>query len=266
MNRFFPALAGALMALMPAAGAAESYDNVIQAELRPGWRAADGDHIAALHLRLSPGWKTYWRAPGDAGIPPLFDWRNGRNVMSVQVEWPAPQVFYQSGMRSVGYSSDVILPLRIDLRHGGQDVRLSGVIDLGICKEVCIPHRVRVEAVLPASARKPDPAIAAAMADTPYSASEAGVRAVSCEVTLIDGGVLLRTEIDMPRNGGREATVIETANPQVWVAEPNSWWEGSRLVSETRLLHADGAPFALDRSGVRITVLGTQAVDIQGCD
>ncbi|PYG26862.1 protein-disulfide reductase DsbD domain-containing protein [Pelagimonas varians] len=253
--------------LLPSIGAAESYENIVQAELRPGWRMADGSHMAALHLQLAPGWKTYWRAPGDAGIPPQFQWTGAKDVKSVSVHWPAPQVFHQSGMRSVGYSGNVVLPLRIQMNKTGSNAQLKGTINIGICKDVCLPHRVRVKTVLSADQTRPDPAIAAALADEPYNAKDAGVSKVSCVVSPADGGLSLRAQIKMPKGTGREETVIETANPQIWVGEPRTWWEGGQLLAEARMAHMDGNAFALDRSRVRITVLGGKMpVDIRGCD
>lgn len=253
--------------LLPSVGTAESYENIIQAQLRPGWRMADGSHMAALHLQLAPGWKTYWRAPGDAGIPPQFQWKGAKGVKGVAVHWPAPKVFHQSGMRSVGYSGSVVLPLRIQISGQGRDAQLKGTIDIGICKDVCLPHRVRVKAVLPAAQTRPDPAIAAALADEPYSARDAGVSKVTCAVTPAQDGLTLRAQITLPKGTGREQTVIETANPQIWVGEPRTWWEGRQLLAEARMAHMNGSAFALDRSRVRITVLGGKMpVDIRGCD
>ncbi len=265
MKRLLPILLCAL-ALGPAAAQAESFTDMVRAELRPGWRSGT-THVAALHLRLAPGWKTYWRAPGDAGIPPVFDWRGARAIRSVEVEFPTPRVFWQSGMRSVGYAGEVVLPLRVSLRTGAGDARLRGVVDIGICEEVCIPHRLRVEALLPADQIAPDPVIAAALADLPFTAAEAGVRDVDCRVSPAEGGMTLTAAIAMPAGTGREETVIETADPQVWVAQPKTGWQDGRLVAQTRLMHVDGGVFALDRSGVRITVLGGRMpVDIRGCN
>lgn len=260
-------LAAALALTAPPRAMAENYDDIVSAELRPGWRLANGDHMAALHLRLSPGWKTYWRAPGDAGIPPQFSWRGSRNLRGVAVLWPTPHVFWQSGMRSVGYTGDLVLPIRVDPKNEADDTRLRVVVDIGICKDVCLPHRVRAEAVLPASAQRPDPVIAAAMADRPFDGAEAGVSSVTCRVSPVEGGMELRAEIAMPAGTGREETVIETADPQVWVSEPRTSWSQGRLISEARLLHIDGGAFALDRSGLRITVLdGHMPFELQGCN
>ena len=89
-----------------------------------GWVNSDGTRTAALHLDLAPGWKTYWRAPGDAGIPPRFDWRGSSNVGTVAITWPTPSVFDQNGMRSVGYEDVLTIPLRIEPRTPGEPVRL----------------------------------------------------------------------------------------------------------------------------------------------
>ncbi|SDY17468.1 protein-disulfide reductase DsbD domain-containing protein [Citreimonas salinaria] len=246
---------------------AESLDSVVSAELRPGWRLPDGSHMAALHLRLAPGWKTYWRSPGAAGIPPLFRWSgSGPEVAGVSVIWPTPYVFHQSGLRSVGYRNEVVLPLRVRLRDADADAQLAGTVELGICKDICMPHEVRVSATLPAAARAPDPRIAAALADQPLTHAEAGVRQVRCSVAPVRGGIALRATLDVPRPGGAVETVIETADPEVWVAEPESRWEDGALVAEAEMRHIDGGAFAVDRSAVRITVLRDgQAIDVMGC-
>lgn len=264
MTRFILALVAAAAACVSPALAQDT--PIVRAELRPGWRMANGDHVAALHLTLAPGWKTYWRAPGDAGIPPLFDWSGSANTDSVAISWPTPQVFHQSGMRSVGYARQVVLPLHIATANAAGDVRLLGEVQLGVCHDICVPQTLQLDAVLPASATKIDPVIAAAMADVPFTEAEAAVRSVSCTIGAEGGKMTLRAEIDMPAQGAVE-TVIETANPEVWVAEPTTSQHNGRIVTETQLQHISGQAFALDRSGVRITVLAKgHAVDIQGCD
>ncbi len=264
MKRF---LAAILLALLPGLAAAENYDNVIAAELLPGWRLSNGDHMAALHLRLAPGWKTYWRTPGDAGIPPQFNWRGAANTKGVGVHWPAPMVFWQSGMRSIGYQNEVVLPLRVTLKNGTRDAQLGGTIDLGICKDVCLPHSVRVSAHLSADMNKPDPSIVAALADLPFAPRDAGVMGVACRITPRPDGMGLHVAIDMPTGTGREETVVEAADPNLWIADPATSWQGGQLMVDTRITHMAGNAFALDRSGLRITILGGHMpVEISGCN
>lgn len=238
----------------------------MSARLLPGWRMEDGRHMAGLELALAPGWKTYWRAPGDAGIPPQFDWRGSGNLSRVQITWPAPEVLDQGGVRVLGYSDRVILPLLVHPKSRARDVTLSAEIDLGVCKDVCLPVTVQVDERLLRDVTAPDARIAAAMAARPYSAQEGKVRRVKCRVDPIEDGLRLSADVTMPTAGGREVMVIETDNPQVWVAQGDTHRAGSKVHGVGELYHVEGRAFAFDRSGVRITVIGEDyAVDIQGC-
>src|SRR6266403_1322223 len=68
---------------------------------------------AGIEIRLKNGWHTYWRYPGDAGVPPRFDFTGSQNVKSVEVAWPAPHAFTDDSGTSIGYKNGVIFPLRI---------------------------------------------------------------------------------------------------------------------------------------------------------
>ena len=260
-------LTAALLALVSAPAAMAASDDPVIAELRPGYRMADGTHMAALHLKLAPGWKTYWRAPGDSGIPLLFDVTRSQNVAALAPVWPTPEVFFQSGMRSVGYHQELVLPLRVTPSRQGADMRMTGSVEIGVCKDICLPHSVTIRATLTADTTKPDPVIAAALSDRPFSEKEAGVGKVTCDIRPSSDGVTLTARIPMADSGGKEETVIETSNPMIWVSEPDVTRQGKELITAADLSHVEGKPFALDRSGIRITVLGkSYAVDIKGCD
>lgn len=265
MTLRFIAIIGVLASLA-APLRAEPYSEAISLEVLPGWRLADGSLMTGLHLRLQDGWKTYWRAPGDAGIPPIFDWRRSRNLAVAEVIWPTPRLMSQNGINSVGYKSDVILPVKLSLRDGNRNVRLKAVIDIGICKDICVPRRIRLDVTLPVENTKPVPAIAAALAARPYSRQEAGVTSVNCAISPGKDGYAITATVQMPSAGGREYAVIETKNSEIWVPEATASRVGGKLTIKTELIHVAGDSFMIDRSGIRITVLGSKhAVDIQGC-
>lgn len=260
-------LAVALGLVTPTVTSASDTTGLSLVELRPGWRMDDGTHMAALHLVLEPGWKTYWRAPGDVGIPPQFDWSGSRNIEAISANWPTPVVFFEQGMRSVGYMNEVVIPLHMTAQSSERDMHLAGEMQIGICKDICIPATLTFAATLPPDVTRPDPMIAAALTNRPYTASEAGVRGVTCSIEAGENGaVVLHVRIDMPSAGETEFVVVEAGNPQIWVAEPDSRRDAAILEASTRLVHVDGRSFALNRSDLRFTVIGdSRAVDIQGC-
>lgn len=255
----------ALLAAPPAL-AMEDVDQIIQIEVIEGGATRDGTVLGGLRLTLAPGWKTYWRAPGDAGIPPLFSFTGSENVAHVGITWPAPEVFDQNGMTSIGYAQEVVLPLHITPQDADAPLHLSGNVELGICKDVCIPGHLSFNGALTPDAAR-SPAIVAAIAARPYSPREAGVQHSRCALSQsARGGIELTATIDMPSAGGAETVVFEPGDPMIWASQAEVTRQGGQLVARAELLHPDGA-FAFDRSALRITVLGdSHAVDIKGCE
>lgn len=261
-----PLVALFLAALAPLGAAAQSHvDDLVRIEVLDGGRTASGGYQTALRLHLSEGWKTYWRAPGEAGIPPQFDWRGSENVGGVAISWPTPVVFDQSGMRSIGYHDQLVLPIEITPARPDAPVRLRGQVEIGLCKDVCIPGTLDFDHRLDGAADR-HPAIAAALAQRPYSEAEAGLRSATCRVTPSGDGMRIEAHLTMPSAGGREVAVIEPGSSTIWASETETTRRGEVLIAASDLVSVTGGAFALDRSMVRITVLGeNHAVDIHGC-
>src|SRR5258708_38772509 len=69
--------------------------------------------LGGIAFQLQPGWRTYWRTPGDSGVPPRFDFSKSENIEAVTVLWPAPSKFDDgAGGHSLGYHDQIVLPLR----------------------------------------------------------------------------------------------------------------------------------------------------------
>lgn len=114
--------------------------------------AADGKVTLALEIRLAEGWKTYWRSPGDAGLPPVLDWAGSRNLAPGAIAWPAPLRFSFAGLETFGYEGDVVLPIaaRRPDRAAPASARLS--VDFLTCGRLCVPARVTLALDLSAAA------------------------------------------------------------------------------------------------------------------
>ncbi len=115
----------------------------------------EGRVTAALHMTLDPGWKTYWRVPGDSGLAPMFSWSGSKNVQAIELLWPTPEAFDELGERFYGYKGDVLWPLRITAQDPDQAIDLSLKLDFGVCSDVCMPTSIRSSLSIPAGAAGP---------------------------------------------------------------------------------------------------------------
>ncbi|NBD28746.1 MAG: hypothetical protein GVY31_01740 [Alphaproteobacteria bacterium] len=240
-------------------------EDVVSVRALPGWRMENGHHMAGLEITLAEGWKTYWRAPGDAGIPPLFDWSGSRNIESVAFHWPVPELSRANGMRSIVYSDRVVIPMEFDLSEADGPARVMAQVQLGVCEDICVPVQLDFDVVLPDADRR-DAHIAAALLDRPRTAAEGDVRAARCTLDPTADGMGLTAHIDMPPLGQSEEVVIEAGAADIWVSEPETRREGRTLTARAEMVHVSGGAFGMDRSDIRVTVFGGgTAVDIQGC-
>ena len=255
----FRSLFLAFLAVSTLSAEAQSNGLPVDGTLLPGWREADGRHMAGLSLRLEPGWKTYWRAPGAGGIPPQFNWSGSRNVAAVHVLYPIPKVMDQNGLRSIGYDRDVVFPLVVTARDPSEPIALRAEVEVGICEDVCIPVTLRVRTNLPVRGAF-DESIGAGLENQPIRAGS-----FACEVTPISDGLELRATTDEARFAA-EIVVVETGEPGVWVSPSDTSQNGRNLVAEVEMVPPEAQPFALARSEVRMTMIGQgQAIEMQGC-
>lgn len=263
--RFLTALSLGCAAALPLA-AGDRFESPVQGEFLTGWQQPDGTRIAGLRLKLSPGWKTYWRSPGDAGIPPQIDWSGSDNLRGVGITWPAPEVFLTAGARTIGYSGDLILPIALIPSRAGQPMTIKANLDIGVCSDICVPHQMTLNAVIDDTNTKPTPAIAAALAAQPYTAKEAGVTSATCDLTVTEDGMSIRATLALPSTGGDEVVIIEPGQPGIWMSETQTRRSGKTLTALGEMMASGNGPVVLDRSEIRITVLGRKhAVDIKGC-
>lgn len=228
-------------------------------EILAGWREAGGTHYAGLAIDLAPGWKTYWRTPGDGGIPPQFNWSGSENLGAVSVTYPMPKVIDQLGMLTVGYDSDVVFPLTISAQDQTSPITLRGEVEIGVCEEVCIPMMLRVSGTLPANGA-PDPRIMNVLKNQPRQAGRLG-----CEIVPIADGLRLTARLPAP-SMRIDMVVIEPGERGVWTSQPQLTKAGGVLIAEVEMVPPNAQPFALARNDLRLTLIGNgQAIERKGC-
>ena len=102
-----------------------------------------------LYFKLDPGWKIYWKYPGKAGYPPNIDWSKSKNIKDLEILWPKPEKFKILGMESVGYSKEVILPIKLILENNNEELIVNFDVDYLTCKKICIPFNDNLKLNIP---------------------------------------------------------------------------------------------------------------------
>jgi DsbC/DsbD-like thiol-disulfide interchange protein len=227
--------------------------------LLPGAQGEGGAWRAGIEIRLDPGWKTYWRTPGDSGLPPVFDWSRSANVADVVVLWPAPERFADGAGESVGYVGDVVLPLKVVPRDTKKPVELSLSIQYGACKDICVP--ARGEATLALDASSP-------IAPSALSLLEEAERSVPRRRELGAEGPLSVLEVvpDLARKPPSLAVDVRAGPDAILLVEGAADWylpqpqpEGSAAGGTRRFtLALEGLPKSAKLAGVelRLTLVG----------
>jgi DsbC/DsbD-like thiol-disulfide interchange protein len=202
----------ALLVIGSPARAADSFST----DWAPGAKSqarliAAGAGLAGFEIKLAAGAITYWRDPGDAGLPPTLDFSASENVASVEPAYPAPKRIKEAdGGEAFGYDGGVIFPLRVKPRDPAKPVTLALNADFAVCEKVCLPAKARLKLTLPAAA------------DSPYASTiNAALAAVPRAVQSKDFGALEALGADSwrlcaPAGGGPPR--------DLFVEPPEGWW------------------------------------------
>ena len=224
-RQFLIAVLG-LPALSPVAkaGAGRHYSaRLIGGETQNGiWRAG-------LDLTLDEGWKTYWRMPGDAGVPPQFDWSKSRNVKSVTVLWPAPMRMTDAGGETVGYKGRVVFPLDIIAEQAGKPVDLMLEAFLGVCDVICIPVKLDMSLIQATTAPADASLIAAFAARVPEKAN-AQSRFHVARATLVEEGGKPVLALSLAGEGfGKDLDVFVEGSDFAYFRAPRPTGDGTNI-------------------------------------
>ena len=128
--------------------------------------------LGGIAFQLQPGWHTYWRSPGDSGVPPRIDFAKSENIEAVTILWPAPTKFADgAGGTSLGYQKQVVLPLRIVAKNADKPLTLRADINYAVCEKLCIPVEASAELAFTSVASTEDSALSAALDTVPKPAT-----------------------------------------------------------------------------------------------
>ncbi len=165
--------------------------------------------VAGVEIETKPDWKTYWRNPGDAGVPPAFDWSKSTNVATAEVRYPAPQRLVDKSGITIGYLGGVVFPVMVTPADPAKPVALKLTIDYGVCKDICVPAQADLTLDIAPKQAVPMPGnLSDVMRDLPSArgkerAGDPVVRAVTVELGATPPSLTL--DVEMPDGAAADA-------------------------------------------------------------
>ena len=264
--------AGAIVAMPRMAGAADggaAWDGDSRAAARLVAASSRGEganlvHRAGAEIKLAPGWKTYWRYPGDSGIPPQFDFAASDNVKSATVLWPAPQRFTDADGSIIGYKNHVLFPLHVVPRDPSKPVTLRLALDYAICEKVCIPAHAKAEIVLGKQAGAGEAAVTAAEALVPVRTALGAAEALSIKAARREDGKPARVVVDVAVPAGSPVTLFAEGPRADWALPLPEPVPGAAPGMQRFGFALDGLPSGASASQAALTltaVSGDRAIE-----
>jgi DsbC/DsbD-like thiol-disulfide interchange protein len=221
---------------------------------------------AGIEIRLKKGWHTYWRYPGDAGVPPRFDFAGSQNVKSIEVLWPAPQRIPEQGLVTIGYTGDVILPLAIVPQNSGEPIKLRLKLDYAVCETLCVPAEGKAELTLSGGPSPHDGALTAAEARLPHKAavgegSTLAIKSVRREAA----GSRARVLVDVAASPAAAVALFAEGPTPEWALPVPVAVDGAPKGLQRFAFDLDGAPPGATYDGAAIAltaVAGDAAIEV----
>jgi DsbC/DsbD-like thiol-disulfide interchange protein len=221
---------------------------------------------AGIQIRLKPGWHTYWRYPGDAGVPPRFDFSGSQNVKAVEVLWPAPQRIAEESLVAIGYTGDLTLPLVIVPQNAAKPVVVRLKLDYAVCEKLCVPAEGRSELVLAGGPSSLDAVLAAAAARVPQKVAVGQGPALAVKsVRREDGAAKPRIIVDVAAPPGTDAVLFAEGPTPEWALPVPARIGGAPAGLQRFAFELDGAPPGVKYEGAAITltaVAGDAAIEV----
>ncbi|NBJ11285.1 protein-disulfide reductase DsbD domain-containing protein [Microvirga arsenatis] len=183
--------------------------------------------LAGVEITLDPGFKTYWRTPGDSGLPPRFDWSGSENLASAEIRWPAPARHEDAAGVTYVYAKQVVLPVLVKAKDRSRPVKLALSLEYGVCKDICIPAHANLALDLSGAASSRG-AIEAALAKVPVPQALGAQGPLSVlSVAPLSGGKPAFTATIRAPSGAKPALFAE--GPEHWYLSTSAPDEAGRI-------------------------------------
>jgi DsbC/DsbD-like thiol-disulfide interchange protein len=201
---------------------------------------------AGIEIKMRPGWHTYWRYPGDSGVPPRFDFSGSENLKSAKVLYPAPSLHSDEGGQSLGYEGNVIFPIAVTAATPGKPVQLRLKAEYAVCEKLCVPAEGQVELPLGDGTSSEDAALKSAQAQVPEQVPAANVGLTARRVGT---GAKPLVMVDVTAPAGKPVQVFAEGPSPEWALPIPKPEPGAPAGHQHFSFALDGLPPGVDPKG-----------------
>ncbi len=198
---------------------------------------AQGRYLAGVDIRLAAGNLTYWKLPGDAGVPPVFSFEGSKNLASAQALYPAPRRFPEANGEAFGYKDEVLFPVMVTPVDPAKPVSLAVKLDYATCDRICIPAQAVLRLELAPGARASEEAdlLRAWLARTPSPAGDPAAPRASVTQAQAPNGWHVRFAGEAPGD-------LFAEGPEDWFFDTKRTADGFDLILAQKPADAPAGP------------------------
>ena len=200
--------------------------------------SASGSFDVGVEIAMPPGSHTYWKQPGEAGVPPVFAFNGSVNVAKAEVRFPVPSRLSEDGLDAFGYTGTVVFPVVVTPTDRSKPATLKVDVAYAVCNKICIPAHGTAQLQLPAEGGEVDgEAVTTALALVPLPATEA-------------------------EHDSLKVNELERTAKQSWQVA----WTGTRPLEDLFVVMPEGFYFSTRKTGPNMFVLTAEQVVVSGAE
>ena len=218
----------------------------------------DGAYQYSLFIELKNNWKTYWKYPGNSGFKPKFQLLSSKNLKEFSVSWPVPEILYEGETKIYGFQKKLHLPIKVYPKNSGNDLNFDLRLDIGFCKDICIPETVYLKSIMAKPASKvQNEELLSYIKEVPIKL-ENPEKYVSCKVEKDKGKLSLIARFNSKFFKGKrhiKDAIFNYRGEEIWFSNKNQKSEKGTQIFSITLNHITEKSIVLNKSKIEVTIL-----------
>jgi DsbC/DsbD-like thiol-disulfide interchange protein len=242
--------------------------DIVSVEYIHGWTENNYDIQGAIHFRLSPGWKTYWKNPGPLGVRPIFDWTQSHNIEKIEFLWPTPEIFEQYGVRTIGYKDYLTIPIKIIKINPVENLELKMNIEFGVCSDICLLKKAKIDIPeVPIGSPKNSKLINDAINSVPSKVIDQTISQYACVIQISDDNIILTFTAQLLQEPtAKPAMILEYTIAGLYPQDQKTTVKEQEISVEASLTNISNTMGIIERDQIRaILIMNDKGFQLNGC-